>query len=520
MIDFPISAVCEHRHAARRKREALEISRGWTRVVVVANRAPFSHVVDDRGAVSVTRSASGLVTALEPLVEACSGTWVAHGSGNADPHVVDARSGLRVPPANPRYRLRFVWLPEAMHRGYYQGFANEGLWPLCHLTDEPPVFRLDDFRNYQAANLRFAAAASAEAAGGAALFLVQDYHFALAPRMLRDRIASGTIVSFWHIPWPPARALHTCRWASEILDGLLGSDIIGFQTKNDCANVLDAVESLPGAVVDYARQSVRYRGRVTHVRAYPVGVEWANRAVRATQPSGDCRREIVRQFGLPADVKLAVGVDRLDYTKGIPEKILAVERLLETKPELVGRFALLQVAEPSRTVLPAYQRLKTRLAELRDRINARFGTQAVQPVRLLEWHHDALAVYRLYRAADVCYVGSVHDGMNLVAKEFVCARDDRRGVLVLSAFAGAASQLDSALIVNPYDTDQSAAALARALTMPPDEQSSRMKRLRTTVATFDASWWAHALMHDAKSLARATPSRACLSDALSEAVSA
>jgi trehalose 6-phosphate synthase len=489
----------EQAQATRRTREALAISRTWTRVVVVANRAPFSHRRQAGGEVVVTRSASGLVTALEPLIEACSGTWVAHGSGDGDPIVVDANGRLNVPPANPRYQLRYVWLSEAEHQGYYDGFANEGLWPLCHLADEQPSFRARDFLQYRVANARFAAAASEEAAGVKPLVLVQDYHFALAPRMLRARKPVSTIVGFWHIPWPDPRVLQTCPWASELIDGLLGSDLLGFQTVEDCSNFLSAAESLIDSEVDHERRMVRHGSRLTHVRAYPVGVQWANRSVRSTQPSTECRRQICQQFGLPADARVVVGIDRLDYTKGIPEKISAVQSLLERQPELVGRFAFIQVAEPSRSALPAYQRLRTRVLEAQDRVNARFGTP-VQPIRVLERHHDLLEVFRLYRAADVCYVGSLQDGMNLVAKEFVCARDDRRGVLVLSRFAGAAQQLEGALLINPYDRDQAAAVLARALAMAPGEQSRRMKQLRTTVAAFDASWWAHRLMHDAKSL--------------------
>ena len=322
---------------------------------MLANRAPFTHERTGDGGVSLKRSASGLVTALEPLVEACSGIWVAHGAGNADTACADDRGGLDVPPANPQYRLRYVWLPDHEHRGYYYGFANEGLWPLCHSVHVQPVFRSTDFRMYQLANARFAAAVCEEAEGTSPLVLVQDYHFALAPRILRSRLPLSTVVAFWHIPWPYPRVFKVCPWGQEVLDGLLGSDIVGFQTREDCANFLDTIESTLPADVDRSQNVVTFRGHSTQVRAYPVGVEWANPFVRATPAAKACRARVCRDLQLPAGVRVGVGVDRLDYTKGINEKFLAIERLLEMHPEFRGRFVFVQIAEPSRECLPAYR---------------------------------------------------------------------------------------------------------------------------------------------------------------------
>jgi trehalose 6-phosphate synthase len=445
----------------------------------------------------VKRSASGLVTALEPLVEACSGIWVAHGAGNADTAYADDRGGLEVPPANPQYRLRYVWLPDHEHRGYYYGFANEGLWPLCHAAQVKPVFRSTDFHMYQLANARFAAAVSEEAEGTSPLILVQDYHFALAPRLLRSRLPLSTVVAFWHIPWPCPRVFKVCPWGQDLLDGLLGSDIVGFQTREDCANFLDTIASMLPADVDRSENVVTFRGHSTHVRAYPVGVEWANSFVRATAAPTACRERVSRDLQLPAGVSLGVGIDRLDYTKGINEKFLAIERLLEIHREFRGRFVFVQIAEPSRECLPAYRTARATLVETAERVNRRFGTDVCRPIVLLEAHHDPADVYRMYRAADFCYVGSLHDGMNLVAKEFVSARDDERGVLVLSQFTGAAEQLGAALLVNPYAVDESADVLARALCMSEAEQSKRMRLMRHIVETFDTYWWADQLLDDA-----------------------
>jgi len=464
---------------------------------VLANRAPFTHERVADGRISVRRSASGLVTALEPLVDACSGTWVAHAAGNADTAVVDDRGGLGVPSDNPRYRLRYVWLAEDEQRGYYYGLANEGLWPLCHAVGVQPVFREGDFRCYQVANTRFAAAVAEEAPGCAPLVLVNDYHFALAPGVIRQLLPSSTVVAFWHIPWPRPRVFRTCPWAGELLEGLLGSNIVGLQTREDCMNFLGSAESILDADVDLLQGQVVYQGRSTKVRAYPVGVEWNNPVVRATPSSAACRERVCRELHLPSAVRLGIGIDRLDYTKGINEKFLAVERLLELRPDLRGHFVFVQVAEPSRDCLPAYRAARSQLVETAERVNTRFATSACRPIHLVEAHHEPADVYRFYRAADLCYVGSLRDGMNLVAKEFVSARDDERGVLVLSQLAGAALQLRAALPVNPYAVDNSAEILAEALGMSVAEQSTRMRVLRANVATFNASWWASQLLHDA-----------------------
>jgi trehalose 6-phosphate synthase len=470
----------------------------WDQAIVLSNRGPISQERGADGSTRSRRSSGGLVTALEPLVHACSATWVACGTR---PDVADTTVGeLDVRCATSRYRLRHVCLSESEYRGYYYGFANEGLWPLCHALRVQPVFRWSDYRAYSAANIRFAAAVADEATCQTPLLLVQDYHFALAPRELRHRLPLSTIVTFWHIPWPPLHVLRVCPWAREVLEGLLGSDIAGFQTPADCANFLKAVELTLGAEVDRDSGTVRHRGRHTRVRAYPVGVEWNNDVVCATPPADACRAYVARELGVSADVKLGVGIDRLDYTKGINEKFLAIERVLEQRPDLRGRFVFVQVAEPSRDCLPEYRNAREQLAATAARVNARFECNGILPIALRESHHEPTDVYRLYRAADFCYVGSLRDGMNLVAKEFVCARDDERGVLILSQAAGAALQLREALLINPWALESSADAIVQALTMPETEQTNRMRMLRRTVAGSDVGWWTRRLLTDAASL--------------------
>jgi trehalose 6-phosphate synthase len=467
-----------------------------TSMIVLANRAPYRHERAADGSVRLVRSASGLVTALEPLVEAMSGTWIAHG----DVVDVECTSGRRrgTVSGSPRYGLRYVSFGQAEYDGFYAGFANEALWPLCHSAHVQPVFRTSDFHHYQSANRRFAAAVCEEAGDDAPVILVQDYHMALAPAVIRRGSPQSAVVTFWHIPWPHVRAFRTCPWAATLLEGMLGSDVIGLQTDDDCRNFLAAVHHFIDADVDESRGEIRYAGRAIRVRAYPVGVPWNPPLLRSLPPAAQCREQILHGLGLPAHARIGIGVDRLDYTKGIAEKFQAIEHLLERQPELRGVFAFVQVAEPSRTSLAAYQETRIAAEAAAARVNARFGSHGYRPILLLDRHFDGPEVYRMYRAADVCFVNSLDDGMNLVAKEFASAREDEQGVLVLSQFAGASQQLTSALLVNPYAPEQSARTLADALAMPAAEQARRMRAMRAVVAESDTSQWAEHILRDAR----------------------
>jgi trehalose 6-phosphate synthase len=479
----------------------------------VANREPYVHERGADGAIRVLHPASGLVTALEPIMRACSGTWVAHGSGSADRATVDAGDRIRVPPGEEAFTLRRVWLDEEEERGYYYGFANEGLWPLCHLAHNRPEFRVGDFEHYRRVNARFAEIAAAEAEGPDPIVLVQDYHFALVPRMLRERLPRATILEFWHIPWPNAERFGICPWGRELLEGLLGSSIIGFHTQAHCTNFLEAVDRYLEARIDRENQSVVIGGRETLVRAYPISVDWPSRWLRGALPVAEARASVRADLGLPADALLGVGVDRMDYTKGIVERLLAVERLLDRFPALRGKFFFAQLAAPSRTLIGAYRRLEEEVRGTAERVNEKYRSGGLEPIVLLTRHHEPQEIFRFYRAADVCYVSSLHDGMNLVAKEFVAARDDLRGVLVLSRFTGAARELAEALLVNPYDLEEASSALAAALAMPAQEQEQRMRALRTLVAEFNVYRWAGSMLLDATRLRQRDRLSTRLSDA-------
>jgi trehalose 6-phosphate synthase len=465
-------------------------------VIIVSNREPYIHMRTSDG-IRVQHPASGLVTALEPVMRACSGTWIAHGSGSADRETVDRADRVAVPPGNPSYHIRRLWLSEREVAGYYEGFANEGLWPLCHIAHVRPLFRATDWEQYRAVNAKFADAVVEEAGSDDPVVLVQDYHFALLPRMIRERLPKATIIAFWHIPWPNPEAFAICPWRVELLDGLLGSDIVGFHTQFHVNNFLDTVDRFVETRIDRETSDVVCRGRRTAVHRYPISIEWPPAPLARAQPVDDARERVRVRFAMPRGHKVGVGVERLDYTKGIVERVEAVGRLLEREPQWVGHFTFIQIAAPSRATIGDYRNYAARVAQRVADINARYASAAHPPIVLLAEHHEPDAVYEYLRACDVCMVTSLHDGMNLVAKEFVSAREDEQGVLILSQFAGASRELAEALVVNPYDTEQCAQALALALSMSPEEQRDRMRLMRNIIREFNVYRWAGRMLLDA-----------------------
>ena len=430
-------------------------------------------------------------------MRACSGTWIAHGSGSADRETVDRNDRVAVPPEKPAYSIRRIWLSKEEEAGYYAGFANEGLWPLCHIAHVRPTFRSSDWEYYRKVNARFADAVVAEAKTKDPVVLVQDYHFALLPRLIRNRLPDATILTFWHIPWPNPEAFAICPWRNELLDGMLGSSILGFHTQFHCNNFLDTVDRLLEARVDREAFTISFGGRPTAVHRYPISIEWPPAPLATAKPVAEARRAVRERLQLPANHRLGIGIDRLDYTKGIMERFNAVARLLELEPRWRGRFTFVQIAAPSRATIDDYRDYAARVTALAAQINARYPDATYPPIVLLAEHHEPEAVYEHHRAADLCFVSSLHDGMNLVAKEFVAARDDEQGVLILSQFAGASRELPEALIVNPYDADQCAAALHLALTMPEADQRERMRFMRGVVREFNVYRWAGRMLLDA-----------------------
>ena len=483
---------------AERLRLLLRTQLRGDEVIVVSNREPYIHDFAPDGHIVVRRPASGLVTAIEPVMRACSGTWIAHGSGAADRGAVDSHDRLRVPPGEDDYALRRIWLSAEEEQGYYYGFANEGLWPLCHVAHVRPVFRESDWHAYRRINQRFADAVVAEARSDDPIVLVQDYHFALVPAMIRAKLPAATILTFWHIPWPNPESFGICPWRREILEGILGSTMLGFHTRFHCKNFLETVDRYLEARIEHEHSTISFQATETFVESYPISIAWPSAQTEALwRPVEQCRADVFARLGLAADQRLAVGVDRFDYTKGILERLHALERLLEKHTEWIGKLTLVQVAAPTRSSLEEYRFFQERIERICERIEQRFGTTGYRPVILLIQHHDHEALNELYRAADVCLVTSLHDGMNLVSKEFVAARNDEQGVLILSRFAGAARELTEALVVNPYHVEECADALQQALLMPSGEQRERMASLRMTVREFNVYRWAGRMLSDA-----------------------
>jgi trehalose 6-phosphate synthase/phosphatase len=465
-------------------------------ILVVSNREPYSHEYGENRAIEVRVPASGMVTALEPVVRACSGTWVAHGSGAADREVVDRHDRVKVPPEDPAYTLRRVWLSPEEEEGFYYGFSNEGLWPLCHLAYVRPEFRSADWEFYRTVNRKFADVVYRETQSSDPVVLIQDYHFALLPGMLRARRSRATIVMFWHIPWPNAETFGVCPWKQEILSNLLMSDILGFHTIYHCQNFLATVDRFIECQIDHAHMTVTLQGHVCHVAAFPISIEWPPRWLKGLPDVAESRRRVRSMFGIGEHVMLGLGVERWDFTKGVLERFLALELLLEQNPRLRGHVALLQIAAPSRSKLPAYQALQEKTLSEVKRINERFASTEWKPIVLIDKHQPPERVFELYRAADFCVVNSLHDGMNLVAKEFVSARDDEDGVLILSTFAGASRELLEALLVNPFDVAETAAAMKRAVEMPREQRRQRMQLMRRTVQENNVYRWAGRMLMD------------------------
>jgi alpha,alpha-trehalose-phosphate synthase [UDP-forming] len=452
------------------------------KVVIVSNREPCMHERDVDG-IRIVRPASGMVAALEPIVRATGGTWVAHGSGTADRLVTDEKGRISLPPEDPRYILRRVWLTRKEEEGYYYNLSNKALWPLCHIVYTRPRFSRKDWETYREVNKRFCDAVLEEVEGGPAIVFIQDYHLALLPRMLRQERPDLMIIHFWHIPWPNREAFRIFPWGEELLDGLLGNDILGFHIQYHCNNFMDTVDRGIEAKVDYEHYRIFRGGRPTHVRAFPISVDFHQIGQDVMSQRVEEKREgFIKELGEGIlETKIYVGADRIDYTKGIPERMKGFDLMLKDHPELQGKVTLLQLAAPSRTHLETYRDINEELDDLVDEINWRHQTEDWTPIRFLRAHHDYYSVLASYRLADVVMVTSLHDGMNLVAKEFISASTDGDGALLLSQYTGAARELPDAIQVNPFDIDEMADALHKAFLMTEKERRKRMKRMRAQV---------------------------------------
>ena len=457
-------------------------------LVVVSNREPYFHFVENDD-IHWKQSVGGLSTALDPVMQAVGGYWVANGSGKADADVTDESDQIRVPPDDPRYTLQRIYLSEEESEGYYYGFANQALWPLCHNAFTRPLFLQSHWEMYRAVNERFAESVAKIVGERKAVVFVQDYHFALLPRMIKAMCPQAVCAQFWHIPWPPPELFGICPWRKELLDGMLGNDLLGFQVQDYCNNFLETVERELEIRHDAERAAVVHNGQSTRVAPFPISVDFE--ALSRGAESEPClqRMESLKQKLRLADKVMLFGIDRLDYTKGIPDRLRAVDLLLERRPEYMGKLVFVQAGSPSRQRIPAYKALMQEVETLTSEINRRYRTHDWSPIVTFDQDLPFDTVLALYRLADVCIVSSLQDGMNLVAKEFVSARVDERGVLALSRFAGAAEEMPDALPINPYAIEDFAEQVHAAIRMTDDEQRLRMRRMRRQVGENNIYTW-------------------------------
>ena len=458
-------------------------------LIVVANREPYIHrYVGKR--IECISPASGMCTALDPIMRACGGVWIAHGSGDADRKTVDRDDRVRVPPDEPRYTLRRVWLTKEQEQGYYYGLSNAALWPLCHITFTRPMFNSDDWEHYREVNNVFAQAVLEEAGDRPSFVFIQDYHFGLLPRILTTANPNLVIAQFWHIPWPNRETFRAFPWKEELLDGMLGNDLLGFHLRYHCQNFLDTVDRAIEARVDQERAEVTRGGHVTVVRPFPISIDFEQHAATANSSKVESFMEGWRvRLGLQ-DELIGIGIDRIDYTKGIPERLRALNCFFAKNPGYRKKLVFVQIGVPSRSHIPQYKLLDDELDKLVEEINWKWSEGSWRPIILLKQHYGQPELMALHRLAHFCIVSSLHDGLNLVAKEYVSSRFDENGMLILSQFTGAARELTDALLVNPFAVDEIAESILKALEMPQAERCRRMRKMREAVSGNNIYRWA------------------------------
>jgi trehalose-6-phosphate synthase len=476
----------------RLKEEVKKILHDKT-LIVVSNREPYMHVHSGKEIKCIV-PASGMVTAMEPILKACGGLWIASGTGDADKETVDRNNKISVPPGEEKYVLKRLWISPKEEKHFYYGFSNEGLWPLCHLAHTRPVFREEDWKYYKAVNSKFADAVIDEVKNVEQPFvLVQDYHFALLPEIIKKERPDAIVAIFWHIPWPNPEFFSICPWQNEILRGMLGSNLIGFHTQYHCYNFLETVNSSIDSRVTRENLSVRIGNQTTFVKSFPISIAFTLRDYDKKDEVVQGPAEILSRFGIRAGF-MGIGVERIDYTKGIIERFLAIERFFEKYSTYREKFTFVQIGAPSRTEIKSYSDIVSSVESEAERINMKYRQKDWKPILLLIRHHSHEEIMPFYKAANLCMVTSLHDGMNLVAKEFVASRNNSDGVLILSRFAGASQELQGAIIINPYDIEQMSDAIKTALEMPKKMQQKRMKQMRQEIVEHNIYSWAAGLL--------------------------
>ena len=458
--------------------------------IVVSNREPYIHTYQEKEIVYKVPP-SGLTVALDPVMRACGGTWIAHGSGNADRRVSDKQGKIQVPPDEPKYTLKRLWLTPEQEEGYYTGFSNEALWPLCHIVYTRPIFNESDWKAYKKVNALFAQSILEEVGDRKAFVFIQDYHLALAAKLLKEQKPNIITALFWHIPWPNPEAFRICPWQHEILEGLIANDLLGFHINYHCNNFLETVTRTMEAFVDQVQQEIKYKGRKTLVRSFPISVDFERISHEAQKKEVNVEiKNLMNRFGLSGDEIIGVGIDRFDYTKGIPDRLRAIQVFLKNYPQYLGRFVFIQAGVSSRENIKAYKTVNREIDNLVEEVNTKYSMGYRKPIICIRENFSPLSLMALRHMAKFCIVSSLHDGMNLVAKEYVASRFDENGVLILSRFTGAARELTDAALINPYATDDFAEVIKYAIKMPVEEQRDRMRKMRAVVRENNIYKWA------------------------------
>jgi len=482
-----------------RLKDLIHSKLGDNSLFVVSNREPYMHVMDKTtGKPACMRPASGVVTAINPILYACGGVWVAHGSGEMDRQFTNSKNKLGVPPEDHRYILKRVWLNKQEEEGYYYGFSNEGLWPLCHITHTRPTFREVDWQMYKSVNQKFADAVLEELPKKSPFIFIQDYHFTLLGKMIKEKRPDATVALFWHIPWPNCEVFSICPYQQEILDGMLGCDLVGFHVQYHCNNFLETANRLLECRVDLEKSSIVRSGHETLIRPFPISID----GYFNNDTPDDLAKEVEalrREHNLEGKI-VGVGVERIDYTKGLLERFLAIDRFLEKYPEYKNQFVFVQLAAPSRTHIKRYHDFMEEIDELVSKVNRKHSSGNWKPIVYLKKYFSSDEIKPYYALGDLCIVSSLHDGMNLVAKEYIAAKNDLMGTLILSRFTGAARELTDAVQINPYSTEEFADSIRFAVAMPVEEKKRRMQDMRRNVNENNIYRWAASIIAELTSI--------------------
>jgi len=459
-------------------------------LVIASNRQPYWFNFK-KGKIICQRGAGGVVTALDPVMRSCGGIWVAAGLGDADRKIADKEGKLNVPLENPKYLLRLVWLTKEEEGNYYYGYANQAIWPLCHMVYVKPHFDTNQWEHYKQVNKKFADAIINEVGDRKTLVWIQDYHLALVAKYLKEKNPNIITSHFWHIPWPNPEIFRILPQRKEMLEGLLANDLLGFHIRYHCDNFMACVDKELECRIDREHFVVTRGGHNTSVKPFPISIDFEETSSFAhSKEVEEKMEELKEEFDLSGYEHVLIGLDRVDYTKGIPEKIKAVDKFLDKYPDMKEKFVFLQMGGLSRIHIPTYKNLNDQINSLVEEINWKHSTDTWSPIKLVRRYLGYIELLALFRLGDVCIVSSLHDGMNLVSKEYVSARFDLKGMLLLSQFTGAARELNEAMLINPYDLDEFADSIKKALDTSLEEKKRILTKMRQAVKTDNIYRWA------------------------------